>query len=101
MSDEDTPTYLLTSAEVRLLTGRVKHRTQIDWLMINNIPFLLDASGRPKVLRKFIEERLSGDAVPSGLLLLPNASPKRVAIRPNFAALEVHALKRRGRNHGT
>ena len=101
MSDEAIPTYLLTSSELRLLTGRVKHRMQIDWLVINHIPFLLDVSGRPKVLRKFIESKLSGSDVRGELLLAPNGQQQNAAIRPNFSALEVYALRSRGRNNGS
>ena len=101
MSDEDTPTYLLTSAELRLLTGRVKHRTQVDWLVTNDIPFVVDASGRPKVLRTFIESKLSGSDARGELLLTPNVRQQSVAIRPNFGALDVHALTRRRRNNGS
>lgn len=101
MPDNDTSALLLTSLELQLLTGRVKHRMQIDWLVSNNIPYLLDASGRPKVLRKFIESKLSGNADRSGLLSPPYGQQQGSAIRPNFAALDVHASRRRGRGYGS
>lgn len=101
MSDDDVSSYLLTSHELQLLTGRVKHRTQVDWLVSNNIPYLLDASGRPRVLRKFIESKLSGSAASGGLASTPNSHQQSVAIRPNFAALDIHAPALRRRNNGS
>ena len=101
MSADDLAAYLLSTSELRLLTGRVKHRTQVDWLATNDIPFLLDASGRPRVLRKFIEARLSGSDARGEHPSLPNGEQQSVAIRPKFAALDVHALTRRRRNNGS
>ena len=101
MSADDIAAYLLSASELRLLTGRVKHRTQIGWLVNNNIPFLIDASGRPRVLRKLIESRLSGSDVREGLLPTSYGQHPGAAVRPNFAALDIHAPRHRGRHNGS
>lgn len=52
----------LTPAEVKDLTGRTFFAAQCAVLRERKIRFILDADGRPKVLRASIEQQLSGSA---------------------------------------
>ena len=51
----------LTPTEVKELTGRTLFAAQCAVLRERNIRFILDADGRPKVLRASIEEQLNGN----------------------------------------
>lgn len=58
---------MLTDAEVAELTGINRGRqAQIDWLKANRIPHLVDAKGRPKVLRATIEAILGAPGTSAG-----------------------------------
>lgn len=47
----------LTSQELRLLTGRIKHSAQIRQLRAQAIDYLIDADGHPLVLRATLASR--------------------------------------------
>lgn len=51
----------LTRDEVVELTGRKQRQKQVEQLVVMQIPFILDAFRRPKVLRKAIESSLISD----------------------------------------
>lgn len=66
----------LTDDQLRELTGRARIKDQIAYLKEQAIPFILDARGRPKVLRNYVAVRL-GDGAPVSAaprLRLPHAS---------------------------
>lgn len=68
---------ILSTDELRKLTGRVRYSAQLRWLRANGFAALQDADGRPLVLRSTIEARM-GDA-----------SPARTRnISPNWSALD-------------
>lgn len=50
----------LTSEELRELTDLKMARAQIRWLKNHFYPFEIGASGKPKVLRSLVIERLKG-----------------------------------------
>ncbi len=75
--------FLLTSAEMQLLSGYRAHRCQIRWLRQNNIKFLLDGSGRPRVLRATIELQL-GVSEPS------SESAESFIKKPDFDLLRLN-----------
>lgn len=77
--------FLLTSTEIQLLSGYRAHRCQIRWLRQNNIKFLIDGLGRPRVLRAAIELQL-GISEPSSesadsSIKKPNFDPLRLNIK--------------------
>ncbi|MBN7819333.1 DUF4224 domain-containing protein [Bowmanella yangjiangensis] len=51
----------LTFEEMSELTGRKQKKKQVEQLLLMHIPFSIDALGRPKVLRKVIEEDLGAE----------------------------------------
>ena len=50
----------LTDDELADLTGRKRSKLQIEWLVDHGYKFELNAAGRPKVLRAFVERKLGG-----------------------------------------
>jgi hypothetical protein len=52
----------LTADELRELTGAARLQGQVAWLKGHRYPFELDAKGRPKVLRAFVQTKLGGTA---------------------------------------
>lgn len=66
----------LSSDELRELTDLKIPKAQIRWLDKHNYPYEIGASGKPKVLRSFVMEKL-------------NATLKRNTIiqEPNFDAI--------------
>lgn len=54
----------LTAAEIRELTGRKQQKRQAEWLRLNGWRFVLDADGRPKIMREYYERRSSGQEEP-------------------------------------
>lgn len=48
----------MTPEELQDLTGRKRTPDQISWLHANRIPFLLDANGKPKILKATITSLL-------------------------------------------
>lgn len=64
----------LTPEEIEDLTERKRKAEQISWLKRNRVPYLLGASGHPRVTREYISRRLGGTASNS--------------TEPNFAALD-------------
>jgi hypothetical protein len=77
------PDFLLTSTEIQLLSGYRAHRCQIRWLRQNNIKFLVDGSGRPRVLRAAIELQL-------GVSELCSESADSSTKKPNFGPLRLN-----------
>jgi len=72
----------LTPDELADLTDYKRSACQARWLSDRGIPFATGRSGRPKVLRSIIMERLGGTLTP-------------VPIGPDIMALETE-LQRRG-----
>lgn len=54
----------MTPEELQDLTGRKRVPDQISWLHTNRIPFLLDANGKPKVLKATITNLLGSTHKP-------------------------------------
>jgi len=48
----------LTPAEIAELTDRVRPGYQIDWLINHGWPFVVGASGKPKVLTEELKKRM-------------------------------------------
>lgn len=48
----------LTPSQIAELTDRVRPGCQIDWLTNHGWPFVIGASGRPKVLTAELEKRM-------------------------------------------
>ncbi|MDF0379370.1 DUF4224 domain-containing protein [Methylophilus sp. YYY-1] len=65
----------LTSDEIQELTGFKATHKQCEWLSNHGYPFDTTRSGRPKVLRSYIEQRL-------GMQHLP-----QTGFTPDFSAL--------------
>jgi len=65
----------LTSDEIQELTGFKANHKQCEWLSSHGYPFDTTRSGRPKVLRSYIEQRL-------GMQQLPQS-----VFTPDFSAL--------------
>lgn len=66
----------LTAQELKDLTGRIYAKSQIKWLNERGYPFELDARGRPKVLKNFVELKMG----------IPARKIKKSS-EPNFDAL--------------
>ena len=49
----------LTKYQLREMTGYVQHAAQIRWLTDNNFRFGIRGDGRPNVLIRHVEEKLS------------------------------------------
>ena len=49
--------FFLTDEEVRQLTGRVRKPQQVQWLKDQAIPFRVNATGNPIIVRSAIEGR--------------------------------------------
>lgn len=48
----------LTPADLRALTGRTHHAKQIAWLVAHGWVHAIDALGRPRVFRKYHDEKM-------------------------------------------
>ena len=66
----------LTSDELRELTDLKIPKAQMRWLDKHHYPYEVSASGKPKVLRSFLTERLKTNSVKN-----PNSQPNFDAIR--------------------
>ncbi|HNV88899.1 MAG TPA: DUF4224 domain-containing protein [Methylotenera sp.] len=51
----------LSSEELKSLTDRKVAKAQINWLKKQSYPFEISASGKPKVLRSLVIDRLSNN----------------------------------------
>ncbi len=49
----------LTDYQMRVMTGYKQHAAQIQWLTDNDFRFLIRRDGRPNVLIRHVEEKLS------------------------------------------
>lgn len=77
----------LTSEELRELSGYKAHRAQCCWLEANDLRYVLDRCGRPKVLRSVIDARLGAtDLSPQNRLAISSSEEER-RVRPDFSAL--------------
>ena len=65
----------LSQDELRELTDLKVPKAQIRWLRAHSFPFEISASGKPKVLRSFLFERLQ--------ISMPSNNPSE----PNFDAI--------------
>lgn len=65
----------LSREQLQELTDRKAADAQCKWLTANGYPFVRSASGKPKVLKSFVEHALGQQS------MLPNTET------PNFAAL--------------
>lgn len=52
----------MTQDEVTEMTGRVRPKEQVRWLESERFGYVLDADGRPKVLRQVVIARLGAQA---------------------------------------
>ena len=89
LSKSHADSLLLSLAELRELSGYRNHGAQVRWLAANLIPYFLDSCGRPRVLRRAIEQRLGfrengGD---SDLSTMPAHANIESRPRPNFTSL--------------
>lgn len=89
LSNSHADSLLLSIAELRELSGYRNHGAQVRWLAANLIPYFLDSCGRPRVLRRAIEQRLGfrengGD---SDLSTMPAHANIESRPRPNFTSL--------------
>jgi len=50
----------LSTSELHEITGYARVSDQIRWLTRNNWIFVVNAAGRPIVLRSYLEQRLGG-----------------------------------------
>lgn len=50
----------LSREELREITGYVRVADQVRWLNRNHWIFVVNAAGRPIVLRSYVEQRLGG-----------------------------------------
>ncbi len=50
----------LSAVELREITGYSRVSDQIRWLSKNHWIFVVNAAGRPVVLRSYVEQRLGG-----------------------------------------
>lgn len=82
-----TDTIFLTPDELSELTDRKQAAKQIQWLLANGYPFERSASGRPKVLRSVVLNRLGQKHQ------VPQTGPDVGAISD--------LIERRKRRHGT
>ena len=98
MSGSQTERLLLSTAELRELCGYRNHGPQIRWLIANSIPYFVDVCGRPRVLRRVIEQRLGflehGGIPNSSAIPVPANVESRP--RPNFQSLVTPALRTKG-----
>lgn len=78
-------TLFVTSTELADLTGRKLKSHQADWLRTNGIPFVLSATGHPRVARIALLARMGAPVSGQG----EDTTARR---KPNFEAL------RQGRN---
>ena len=102
MSNSHAQPLLLSIAELRELSGYRNHALQNRWLGANSIPYFVDSAGRPRVLRRVIEQRLGyrengSDSEGSAI-----SAPVEVASRPrpNFNSL-LGATPRTKARHGS
>lgn len=98
MSNSHADSLLLSIAELRELSGYRNHGAQVRWLAANLIPYFLDSCGRPRVLRRAIEQRLGfrengGD---SDLSTMPAHANIESRPRPNFTSLLSPTLRTKG-----
>lgn len=98
VSNSHAEPLLLSIAELRELSGYRNHGAQVRWLAANSIPYFLDSCGRPRVLRRAIEQRLGfrengGD---SDLSTMPAHANIESRPRPNFTSLLSPTLRTKG-----
>ena len=93
---------LLATDELRDLSGYRNHALQVRWLVANSIPHFLDSSGRPRVLRRTIEQRLGFSEDGNNTVTSATSTPREVAsrARPNFTSL-LDATPRNKAWHGS
>ena len=100
MSISHVASLLLAPDELRDLSGYRNHALQVGWLVANTIPYFLDSSGRPRVLRRTIEQRLgftedASYSVASAISTPVDAAPRP---RPNFNSLLAATPHTKARN---
>ena len=102
MSNSHAQPLLLSIAELRELSGYRNHSLQIRWLFANSIPYFVDSAGRPRVLRRVIEQRLgyreNGTDSDGSAISTPVEVVSRP--RPNFSSL-LDAMPRTKARHGS
>ena len=101
MSSSPTQPLLLSAAELHELSGYRNHNPQVRWLIANAIPYFVDSCGRPRVLRRAIEQRLGfRERADGGEASAMTASLEhKLRPRPNFTSLLAstpHVKARRG-----
>ena len=102
MSISRTASLLLATDELRDLSGYRNHALQIRWLIANSIPYFLDSSGRPRVLRRTIEQRLGFSEDGNNSVTYATSTPGEVISRPrpNFNSLRTATPRTKAR-HGS
>jgi hypothetical protein len=75
LSSNNNNHLFLTQEELKELTDRKIPNAQIRWLQKHAYPFVISASGKPKVLREYVMQKLRA------------LSPESYSNQPNFDAI--------------